>query len=117
MTSESLHLTVDSDGCIVSFNTNMLHAFDNIADVRYDEDKIVEIISYKIANIYKNVDTYREYTIKNFYFTKLKNGSFGLVYNIDCIFEKVYIGNDGSYTIPTTPITLLITGATTRPAE
>ena len=114
-TSEGLFVTVDGNGNIVYFYTRMLHDFDNVVAVEYDENKIFDAIDAKIAKIYKGVDNYERYTVlDNYCLVKLEDGRFAIMYNLVCEFEKVF--TETGYSIPATPVRILVTGDTVRPA-
>ena len=115
-TLEYLSVAVDESGNIVSFNSRLLNSFNNVVDVVYDEEKVVNAIENKLKSIYKDVDTYEGYEMEGFYITKLKDGGYGFVCSVAAEFERIDLG-DGTYYRPSTLITLLIKGSTTKPAS
>ena len=115
-TGEVFYVYVDGNGNITDFYSRVMHGFDNVLGIEFDEKQILDAIEAKLATIYEGVDNYESYTVKNFYIVQLEDGRFALVYNVNAQFEKKYFDN-GSYTVPLTPIRLLITGATLKPAN
>lgn len=115
-TLEYLAIKVDKSGNIISFNSRMLNSFNNVVDVVYDEEKVIDAVESKIKEIYKDVDSYEGYEISRYHITKLKDGSYGLLYSVSATVQRIDLG-DGTYAVMSTPITLLITGSTTKPAN
>ena len=115
-TKDYFYVRVDGNGNITDFYSRVMHGFDNVLAIEFDEKQILDAIETKLVTIYEGVDNYESYTVRNFSIIQLEDGRFALMYNINAQFEKKHF-DDGSYTIPQTPIRLLITGATLKPVK
>ncbi len=105
---DALYINVDSYGDIVYFHAKTLQAFDNVKKIIIDENSITTAIDEKISEMYKGVSDYEKYLIVSSYATRLEDGGYGLVYNIEVKFKAINTG-DGSCSVRINPITLLIT--------
>ncbi len=116
-TGEYIFLRVDGNGVLTRLYLRMHNAFDNVVAIEFDEEKVFDAIEAKLATIYEGVDDYEGYTVDSYCVVKLDNGEFGIMYDITAELGKVYSADGSSFHYNQTYITLLITGATVRPAK
>ena len=116
-TGEYIYLIINGNGNITDLYLRMHNAFDNVVAIVFDEEKVFDAIEAKLATIYEGVDDYEGYTVDSYCVVKLDNGEFGIMYDITAELGKVYSADGSSFHYNQTYITLLITGATVRPAK
>lgn len=116
-TGEYIYLIINGNGNITDLYLRMHDAFDNVVAIVFDEEKVFDAIEAKLATIYEGVDDYEGYTVDSYCVVKLDNGEFGILYYITAELGKVYSADGSSFHYNRTPIKLLITGATVKPAE
>lgn len=72
-TNDRLIISIDGNGNISSFDTSMLHSFDNVNSVKLDKDKMMSAIESKIGDIYQTSKNRKGYEIDSIRLVKLED--------------------------------------------
>lgn len=89
-TSDTLTISVNSDGDVWAFGKYMLGTFNEISEISFDSEKINTVLESKIGTIYQNISNHIGYEIDSVTLMQLEDGSSAFLYTIE---NKFSYGN------------------------
>lgn len=82
-TSDTLTVSLNSNGEVWAFGKYMLGTFDDISEISFDNEKIKIVLESKINAIYQNISNHIGYEIESVTLIRLEDGTPAFLYTVE----------------------------------